>query len=430
MINDRTSFPDGSRIDDWFYDINIPDIETLGKQYHFNEYGIFPSDHVQTKSIQSLIDRVAGEDGGVIVVDPGVYISGALNFKNGVNLYLSEGAVLKGSDDICDFPVTFTRIEGQSCDYFPALINADGMDGFVIAGSGVIDGNGLRYWKQFWCRRAWNKDCTNKDEQRPRLVFISNSRNVTVCGVTMRDSAFWTNHLYKCERVRYIDCRITSPHEPVGAPSTDAIDIDACRMVHVKNCYMAVNDDAVALKGGKGPDADSATENGANERVIIEDCDFGFCHGCLTFGSESIHDNNIILRNITVDTGYNMLWLKMRPDTPQCYENVLVENVSGHAANFLNINPWRQFFDAKGKAIPPSLCRNITLKDCTFTCDTYFNVNSDPSQFILKDFTFKNLSVCAADIGFDGSVFDGYKEEDIVLSKKDDVAFPDSITTL
>ena len=46
MINDITSFPDGSRIDDWFYDINIPDIETLGKQYHFNEYGIFLSEHV------------------------------------------------------------------------------------------------------------------------------------------------------------------------------------------------------------------------------------------------------------------------------------------------------------------------------------------------------------------------------------------------
>ena len=140
-----------------------------------------------------------------------------------------------------------------------------------------------------------------------------------------------------------------SPHAPVGGPSTDAIDIDACTDVLVKNCYMAVNDDAVALKGGKGPWADTVPENGANERIIIEDCEYGFCHGCLTFGSECVHSRNIVMRGIKVSTGYNFLWLKFRPDTPQCYEYVLAENITGKTANFLNINPWTQFYDIKGR---------------------------------------------------------------------------------
>ena len=67
-------------------------------------------------------------------------------------------------------------------------------------------------------------------------------------------------------------------------PSTDAIDIDVCSDILVKNCYLEVNDDSVVLKGGKGPWADTAPENGVNERILVEDCVYGFCHGCLTCG--------------------------------------------------------------------------------------------------------------------------------------------------
>ena len=50
---------------------------------------------------------------------------------------------------------------------------------------------------------------------------------------------------------------------------------------------MSVNDDAIALKGGKGPWADQDPDNGGNCDIIIEDCTFGFCHGVLTCGSVS-----------------------------------------------------------------------------------------------------------------------------------------------
>ena len=157
-----------------------------------------------------------------------------------------------GSDDISDYPVCETRIEGETCQYFTALINASGIDGFTLCGNGTIDGNGLRSWKAFWQRRTWNPDCTNKDEQRARLIYMSGCTNVTVAGLHICNSQFWTNHLYRCSHVRYLDCRITSPSAPVKAPSTDAIDIDACTDILIKGCTINVNDDAVALKGGKG----------------------------------------------------------------------------------------------------------------------------------------------------------------------------------
>ena len=80
---------------------------------------------------------------------------------------------------------------------------------------------------------------------------------------------------------------------------------------------MSVNDDAVALKGGKGPWADKDANNGENYDIIIEDCTYGFCHSAFTCGSESILSRNVIVRRCKVDRARALLTLKMRPDTPQ-----------------------------------------------------------------------------------------------------------------
>ncbi len=400
-MNKKETFPDGTFIDDWFYNTNIPKLSELGRQYVLTQHGIFDDGKIHTEEIQSLIDKAAGEGGGVIVVPAGVYCTGALFFRPGVNLYIAEGGVLKGSDDIGDYPIKQTRMEGENCPYFSALINADGIDGFTICGRGAVDGNGLRAWKAFWLRRQWNPDCTNKDEQRPRLVYISNCKNVIIAGLNLQNSHYWTTHIYKCDHVKYLNCRIFSPAFPVNAPSTDAIDIDACTDVLIKNCYMEVNDDSVVLKGGKGPWADKAAENGSNERIIIEDCTYGFCHGCLTCGSESVHNRNIIFRRCTVRESRNFLWLKMRPDTPQLYEYITVEDVEGKVESFININPWTQFYDLKDRSDRPlSYAEHITIKNCRFECDTYFDVKADESQYILSDFTFENLDIKAEKDGF------------------------------
>ena len=300
MSHSQSLFPDNTPISSWFYDTTVPTLEQLGKPYVLTDYHIFDDGKIYTQEIQHLIDTVAEQGGGVIVVPAGTYLTGAIFFKQGVHLYITQGGTLKGSDDISDYPIMETRIEGETCQYFPGLINADGIDGFVMCGQGTIDGNGLRSWKAFWKRRAWNPKCTNKDEQRPRLVYISNCKNVLVADLHLQNSHFWTNHLYKCEKVKYLNCHIFSPEKPIKAPSTDAIDIDVCTDVLIKNCYMEVNDDSVVLKGGKGPWADEAPENGSNERILVEDCVYGFCHGCLTCGSESVHNKNILVRRIKV----------------------------------------------------------------------------------------------------------------------------------
>ncbi len=388
-------FPDGTPIPDWFRDYARTDVSKLGAQYRLTDHDVTTdSTIVQTAAIQAVIDRAATNGGGVVVVPEGTFLSGALFFRPGTHLHIENGGKLKGSDDISDFPVIATRLEGRNIDYFAGLVNADGVDGFTISGSGTIDGNGLRFWKAFWLRRAWNPQCTNLDEQRPRLVVISNSRDVQLSGVRLHNSPFWTTHIYKCQNVKLFDLHIFAPHEPVKAPSSDAVDLDVCTNVLIKNCYMSVNDDAVALKGGKGPFADKDTlNNGGNYNIIIEDCTYGLCHAALTCGSESIHNRNIVLRRITLDRANRVLWLKMRPDTPQHYQYISVEQISGSANNMLYIRPWTQFFDLQGEAdIRRSYADHITLRDITLDCPTPFNVG-ESDQYRLSDFTFDNVIV-------------------------------------
>ncbi len=389
------TWPDGTVMDAWFMEKGRVDVNALGRQYVLTDYGVLAgSSEVQTQQIQTVIDRCAQEGGGVVVVPTGTFKTGALFFKQGTHLHLCEGAVLQGSDRIIDFPILMTRIEGETCKYFAALVNADGLDGFTITGKGTIDGNGLKYWQEFWLRRQWNPQCTNKDAQRPRLTYVSNSRNVTIQDVHLINSPFWTNHVYKSDHVRYLDCYIYAPTENVyapqpkrGAPSSDAIDIDACTDVMVDGCYMHVNDDAVVLKGGKGTWADKDSTNGNCERILIQNCHYGRVHGCLTFGSESLHDRNVILRNCQTDNADRVLWLKMRPDTPQHYEYVLVENITGHCGRFLFIHPWTQFFKpGDRKDMPLSRCNNVTLRNIKVETKTLLDVKTS-DKYELIDFT-------------------------------------------
>ena len=410
-------FPDGTPIPAWFSDTTKVSQEMLGKRYVITEYGVSTdSTVVQTERIQAVINKASQEGGGVVVVPKGVFLSGSLFFKQGVNLLVEEGGMLKGSDRIRDFKLVETRMEGQTLKYFAALVNADDTDGFTIAGKGTINGNGYNYWEEFWIRRQYNRQCTNLEAMRPRLVYISNSKNVTVQDVKLMNSPFWTNHLYKCEYVRYLGCHIFAPTSGVKAPSSDAIDIDVCNNVLIHGCYMSVNDDAVVLKGGKGTWADQDPNNGANNNIIIQHCTYGKVHGCLTLGSESLHDRNVVLRHCTFSQANRVLWLKMRPDTPQHYEYVTIEDVSGDCNSFLVVRPWTQFFKPeKRDDMPLSTCNTITIRNAKIKSKHFFDVGKS-DKYHLTDFTFENCEVNDVKNAFDKNLIDNCTTKRLIIN--------------
>ena len=126
-----------------------------------------------------------------------------------------------------------------------------------------------------------------------------------------------------------------------------------------------------------------------------------------------------------------MLWLKFRPDTHQLYEQILVENVHGKCANFVNINPWSQFFDLQGRTdLERSAGRNISIRNCRFECDTFMNVRQDEAHYHLSSFILDHLDILAADPSYDESAIEMLQISNLNLCKKETIEFPDSVTTL
>ncbi len=396
----------------------------MAKDYVITDYKVSKdSTKVQTAAIQAVIDRAEADGGGEIVIPRGTFLSGALFFKPGTTLRLEEGACLKGSDDISNFPLIPSRMEGRSIYYYAALVNAYHVDGFKIHGKGVINGNGLKYWKQFWDlraeRRKEGRSCTNLEVHRPRLVFLWGCDDITLSGVALINSPFWTTHLYQCERVLIENCHIEAPRKPVRAPSSDAIDLDVCRDVTVRGCYISVNDDGVCIKGGKGVYAHKGIENGIVENVLVEDCVFGpNNHGIITMGSECLHARNIVLRNCKAESDCALLRLKMRPDTRQIYENISVSGVTGTIGTVIDMKPWKQFFDLEGSDEKPSaIVRNILIKDVDANCKSLGTIAGNPDDKV-STFTLENINVRAASDDFE-CVYPEVKFENVRVNGKE-----------
>lgn len=413
-------FPDGSKVDPWFNDTKAPELSSLGKQYVVTDHGVSAADStlIQTEALQRVIDLAAADGGGVIVIPEGTFLSGSLFFKPGTHLHLLKGARLKGSDAITHYQIVKTRLEGQTIDYFAALVNADGVDGFTITGEGTIDGNGHRFYDEFWLRRKVNRHCTNLEALRPRLVYISNSSDITVHGVRLVNSGFWTNHLYNCSRIKYLGVTILAPTDgyPKG-PSTDAIDLDVCNDVLVSRCHMNVNDDGVCLKGGKGTYVDTIPGNGAVTNVIIDRCSFGKTNAGVTFGSEAWNCSNVIMKDCTFDGTYHVLLFKMRPDTPQQYRNVLIDGAKGTVRNAVEVQTWTQFFDKVDRdPMPPSGVDNVTLINGDLHCTRNFYKDKKAAFYTLRNFTFRDITATSVDPSFDTSAIENVSVENVTVT--------------
>ncbi|MES1167143.1 MAG: hypothetical protein ABUL68_04000, partial [Pseudomonadota bacterium] len=98
---------------------------------------------VNTKAIQATIDLCAASGGGLVVVPKGVFVSGALYFKPGVNLEVQKDAVLKSTTVMSDFPPLYTSWEGYERYWTAAFLNFVGMKDVTVSGEGTIDGSGL-----------------------------------------------------------------------------------------------------------------------------------------------------------------------------------------------------------------------------------------------------------------------------------------------
>ncbi|SIT22276.1 alpha-L-rhamnosidase [Filimonas lacunae] len=340
---------------------------TATSRYVITDYGaIGDSKTLNTTFIQAAIDACANNGGGTLVLPKGIFMSGSLFLKPGVNIEFLEGAVLKGSTDINDYPKINTRIEGHFEPWRAALINGDSVHHLRITGPGTLDGSGAPFWKEFYDRRNADKGTTNLNVERPRLTFLQNSTDIHISGVTYLNSGFWNLHMYRCQHVVVEYCRFQAPSGPKPyhhAPSSDGMDVDCSQDIAIRHCFFSVGDDCIALKGSKGPLAMEDKGGSPVERIEISDCIFEAGGGIVTFGSEATIVRNVVVQRCTT-LGPTVLRLKLRPDTPQQYENITMNDITMiDAHDIFKVSPWTQYFDLKGQPAPRALVRNIKISN-------------------------------------------------------------------
>jgi len=75
-----------------------------------------------TDAFKKAISECQKNGGGTLYIPAGIYLTGPIHLKSNITLYIENGAVLKFSQDIDDYPTVYTRWEGEEAEVYSPLI--------------------------------------------------------------------------------------------------------------------------------------------------------------------------------------------------------------------------------------------------------------------------------------------------------------------
>ena len=249
---------------------------TYARDYDITAYGAKSDTTVlSTQALQQAIDDCSKAGGGRVVVPAGNYKTGTIVLKSDVHLYLEHGATLYGSTDLKDYrPVKSDYVSLRTQTSTIQLIYADKVSHVTIDGYGTIDGRGLAFQKLSW---------NDEGITRPHLIRFIQSQDITVRGITLRNSGCWMQHYLACDRVRIEDIQVYNRNNY----NNDALDIDGCHDVVVRGLLSDSDDDGITLK---------STSPRLCENVRISDCVLSSHCNAVKLGTET----NGGFRNINI----------------------------------------------------------------------------------------------------------------------------------
>lgn len=364
------------------------------KDYDITNYGAKgDSSTSNTKSIQQAIDDCSAKGGGTVVVPKGIFISGAIFLKKGVSLRVDKGGVLKGSLPPEDYPQIQTRWEGEERLWTSAFINADHTDGITISGEGTIDGSGDLWLKRDKARGGARGVPGVPRQGHPRMICISNSKNVTIKDLHLHNQAVWCLHVLYSKDVLVKNLNISADHDIL---SSDGMDIDSSDGVHITQCTIDVNDDCISIKSGK--DADGLRVNRPSTNILIDKCHFAYGHGGVAMGSETSGGiNHVVVKDCLVDSNnWAPIRFKTQPSRSGVVEDITYENITLHGTKkaFEFDMAWRMVGTVRPPSEVPPIVRNIKIinvkGDVGTVGDMHGLVNSP-----IKGVVFKNCNITA-----------------------------------
>ncbi|MDX2052934.1 MAG: glycosyl hydrolase family 28 protein [Polyangiaceae bacterium] len=233
-----------------------------------------------TEAIQLALDRVSAAGGGTLLLPPGVYSCNTLHLRSHVLLHLSEGAVLQSREEAVAYPIIgrTPNLPGK----IQAFLWGEKLVDFGIEGPGSIDGGHPE---------ALSGAEAAAISFRPALVFLRDCQRLHLSGCELRNSAYWTAHLQRCEDVVMQGLTLRSHPHRINA---DGIDPDGCRRVKIIECDVSTGDDAIVLK---------STEGDLCEDIIVERCVLRSSCAAAKLGTESLGIiRRVVVRNCRLES--------------------------------------------------------------------------------------------------------------------------------
>lgn len=297
---------------------------------------------INTEAINSAIEICSRSGGGRVVIPKGEWLTGPIHMKSGVNLHLSEGAVLRFTDNPQDYlPAVMTSWEGMECYNYSPLIYAFDCDNIAITGSGVL-APVMNTWREWFGRPQPHLNALktlytmastyvpveqrqmakNENNLRPHLLHFNRCRNVLLDSFSIRQSPFWTIHLYLCDGaiVRNLDVK-------AHGHNNDGIDLEMSRNILVEKCIFDQGDDGIVIKSGRNQDAWRL--NAPSENIVIRNCQIRKGHSLLGIGSEmSAGVRNVYMHDCTApDSVFRLIFAKTNHRRGGFIENIWVKNI-------------------------------------------------------------------------------------------------------
>lgn len=378
---------------------------------------------LNTKLINSTISRLASHGGGTLYFPAGTYLTGAVEMKSNITLELEAGAVLRFSDNFDDYlPFMEVRHEGVMMKSFRPLIYAVDAENITIKGEGILDGQGKKWWTEFFrvlvdlkdngqrdlnkYQPMWDKANdveklyaeTNEDWHptlqrrffRPPFIQPIRCSRVRIEGVKIINSPFWTVNPEFCDNVTIAG--VTIDNKP--SPNTDGINPESCRNVHISDCHISVGDDCITIKSGR--DLQARKLNIPCENITITNCTMLSGHGGVVIGSEmSGSVKKVVISNCVFDGTDRGVRIKSTRGRGGVVEDIRVSNVVmnniGQEAIVFNLRYSKMPDEEKSDRTP--VFRRITVDGLMgYQVKTPVKVVGLPEAPV-SDITLKNIDI-------------------------------------
>ena len=264
---------------------NLQPWKVPSRTFAVENYGaVADGQTLNTRAIQKAINACGAAGGGTVLLSNGDYLSGTIEMKSGVMLQIDRIARLIASTSLADYPdhvPAHQTIMDSHYQLKNSLIYAENCERIGIRGEGEINGRGVP-------ENFPGGQSNGTLPGRPFLIRFVECKKVVMDGIRLLDVASWLQNYLACEDVILQNLYVQNQ----ANYNNDGFDIDGCRNVIVRNCFVNSEDDGLCFKGASGR---------TMENVLVENCRFYSTCNAVKFGTDSQGGfRNVLIRNVEV----------------------------------------------------------------------------------------------------------------------------------